>query len=155
MSVSTIYNWKGQFPEFLEAIRGAKAVADCLVAEKLFEKATGYEWVEEQAIKVRTIVYGDNGKKLKETEEVRVVEVRKRLPPDTTAAIFWLKNRQPEVWGDNRKPPAPEDSLVNDEAIRQHYAKMAERYDRGAKPAEGEAKPGEGEAKPAEGEKVH
>jgi hypothetical protein len=39
--------------------------------------------------------------------------------------------------------------------FRRHYAKMAERYDRGAKPPEGEAKSGDGEAKPAEGEKVH
>jgi hypothetical protein len=42
------------------------------------------------AIEVKEIIYGDNGKKLKETEEVR-----KRLPPDKTAATFWLKSRQP------------------------------------------------------------
>ena len=35
---ATIYNWKAQFPEFLEAIREGKLPADCLVAEKLFEK---------------------------------------------------------------------------------------------------------------------
>jgi hypothetical protein len=87
--------------------KGGKAVADCLIAEKLFERACGYEWVEERVITVKEIIYGDYGKKLKETEEVRVVEVRKRLPPDTAAAFFWLKNRQPEVWATIGSRPRP------------------------------------------------
>ena len=28
------------------------------------------------------------------------MEVDKHYPPDSTAAIFWLKNRQPKVWRD-------------------------------------------------------
>jgi len=73
VSVSTIGAWKAQFPDFSDAMQGGKTPADCIVVEKLFEKACGYEWVEEQAIKVKEIICGDNGKKLRETERVEVV----------------------------------------------------------------------------------
>jgi len=31
---------------------------------------------------------------------VRIVTYTERMPPDTTACIFWLKNRWPEQWRD-------------------------------------------------------
>jgi hypothetical protein len=31
-------------------------------------------------------------------EKVKLVELRRHVPADTTAAIFWLKNRRPEAW---------------------------------------------------------
>jgi hypothetical protein len=40
---ATIYNWKAQFPEFLEAIREGKLPADCLVAEKNIPNSTESE----------------------------------------------------------------------------------------------------------------
>jgi hypothetical protein len=33
-------------------------------------------------------------------KEVRIVTYTERMPPDTTACIFWLKNRNPEEWRD-------------------------------------------------------
>lgn len=56
------------------------------MSESLFKRATGIEVTE---VEVR-----DDGKK-------KVKRVTKRpIPPDTTAQIFWLKNRQPELWRD-------------------------------------------------------
>ena len=37
-----------------------------------------------------------------EYEMVTTKEVVKEVTPDTTAQIFWLKNRKPEEWRDRR-----------------------------------------------------
>ncbi|MGA8692081.1 MAG: hypothetical protein WB662_19830 [Methyloceanibacter sp.] len=34
----------------------------------------------------------------REVEEVRVVDVIKRVPPDVSAMRLWLENRQSELW---------------------------------------------------------
>lgn len=99
---STFYAWQNEYPEFAEALKRGKLPADTTVANALYEKATGAEWVEEQAIKVKTVQY-ENGKRLKEEERVEVVEVTRRAPPDTTAIIFWLKNRRSTDWRDKQE----------------------------------------------------
>lgn len=99
---STLYEWKNAHPEFSEAIKKGKAPADATIAAAIFERAKGAEWVEEQAIKVKRVEY-DNGKRVFETEDVKVVEVTRRAPPDTTAGIFWLKNRRPQDWNDRQQ----------------------------------------------------
>jgi hypothetical protein len=81
---STLTRWKKRFPDLCTSLKDGKVVADMNVANSLYSKAVGYEWVEEQAIKVKAGQY---------EERVEVVEVRRELPPDTTAGIFWLKNR--------------------------------------------------------------
>lgn len=40
-------------------------------------------------------------------ERVEIVELEQEVPPDTTAGIFWLKNRKPEQW--NRPAPRIEE----------------------------------------------
>lgn len=88
----TINNWKNDFPEFFESIKAAKDYRDQLVERRLFERATGYE-VEAEELKV---VSEGNGM----GSSVERVPVVKKFPPDVTAAIFWLKNRQPDKWRD-------------------------------------------------------
>lgn len=88
---ATIYRWKHEFPEFCDAVKSGKEIADERVERSLYQKATGYEVTEEQAIKLKVEQY---------REEVEVVEVRKHIPSDTTAAIFWLKNRRKGEWRD-------------------------------------------------------
>lgn len=87
-SEQTINAWKDAHPEFLESLKGGKALADAEVADKLFKRATGYE---HQAVK---IVANAN------TGQEHIVEYTERYAPDTTACIFWLKNRRPDVWRD-------------------------------------------------------
>lgn len=101
ISCATLYEWKKRYPEFSEAIKRGKRPADKEIAHALFQRARGAEWVEEQAIKCRTVTYKD-GKRVREEERVEVVEVTRRAPPDTTAGIFWLKNRQPQHWRDRQ-----------------------------------------------------
>lgn len=88
VSVSTVSLWKVQHAEFSDALRVAKDKADQLVEQSLFRRATGYECDE---VDIR-VVGG----------EVIQTQIRKLYPPDTTAAIFWLKNRKPEQWRETK-----------------------------------------------------
>lgn len=91
VSESTIYVWKNDYPEFSEALKDSKALADAEVAAKLFRRATGYEHPEDD---IRTVTLpGPHA-----GSEVVITPTIKHYPPDTTAAIFWLKNRQPALW---------------------------------------------------------
>lgn len=99
----TIYEWKKVYPEFSESIKKGKEVADCHLAHKLLNRAEGAEWTEETAFKVKKIEYGEDGRKVSETEEVITVPIKKAAPPDTTALIFWLKNRKSSKWRDRQE----------------------------------------------------
>lgn len=94
VTARTIYRWKLDNDEFCQALKAGKVNADERVERSLYQKATGYDYVEQQAIKVRLEQYRDG---------VEVVEVQKHSPADTTAAIFWLKNRRPDLWRDKRE----------------------------------------------------
>ncbi len=96
----TVSRWKLQHEEFCLALKTGKDIADERVQRSLFQRASGFAYVEQQAFKIKTIHYADNGKKLSETEEIKIVDVERQAPPDTTAGIFWLKNRRKEEWRD-------------------------------------------------------
>lgn len=87
ISPATLYEWKKRFPEISEALKRGKEVVDIQVENALFKRAIGYEYEE-----VKTIISEKDGK--------RVEVVKKQMPPDTTAQIFWLKNRKPSTWRD-------------------------------------------------------
>jgi predicted transcriptional regulator len=102
----TLNNWKrdkeGNDTSFFESLKKGKLFSDAEVADKLFQRATGYKWIDHQAIKCKHSYYDDRGKKV-EDEEVVIVEVPKEMPPDVTAQIFWLKNRSPVNWRDKQE----------------------------------------------------
>lgn len=95
VSEQTLNAWKHAHPEFLESLKGGKDLVDAEVAAKLFHRATGYEHPEDD---IRAI----NG-------EIVITPTIKHYPPDTTAAIFWLKNRQPKLWRDKVEVEPTED----------------------------------------------
>lgn len=105
-SIQTLNTWKKVHPKFLESLKAGKMKSDSEVADKLFQKATGFEWDEVQPIKLKEVIY-ENGKRLRETERVEQVVVRKVVPPDTTAIIFWLKNRRRDEWRDKQEIEQP------------------------------------------------
>src|SRR5690625_714203 len=82
----TLYNWIKRFPEISESLKTGKEVVDRQVENALLKRALGYTYDEV------TYEYG---------EEVK--RVTKEVSPDTTAQIFWLKNRKPEVWRDRKE----------------------------------------------------
>lgn len=81
---STLNNWKNAHYSFLESLREGKMAADTKVAEALYLRAIGYSHPDMHI----AVVDG---------EIVKTVIV-KHYPPDTAACIFWLKNRQPQLW---------------------------------------------------------
>jgi hypothetical protein len=85
---STINYWKLHEVEFLESLKKGKDIADANVADRLYQRAMGYEHPEDQ-------IFQYQGASL-------VVPTIKHYPPDTTAGIFWLKNRQKDKWRDRQ-----------------------------------------------------
>jgi len=83
---ATISTWKNEHPEFLDSIKKGKIDADKTIAESLFHRAKGYSHQEDK-------IFLHEGKSV-------IVPTTKHYPPDTTACIFWLKNRVPEDWRD-------------------------------------------------------
>jgi len=86
VSQRTINTWKEKHPEFLHSLKSGKDAANERVKRSLYQRAIGYENPD---VDIRAV----NGK-IVQTKFV------KRYPPDTTACIFWLKNRMPEEWRD-------------------------------------------------------
>lgn len=89
IAASTIYEYKKKYPEFSEALKKGKDIADAQVVNALFKTATGFTYYEDIATAT-----GD------------VVQAQRYAKPNTTAQIFWLKNRQPDRWRDKTEVKA-------------------------------------------------
>lgn len=85
----TIHEWKKVHPNFSESIKKGKLEADSNIANSLYHRALGYS---HQDTDIRVV-----DKELVETPII------KYYPPDSTAAIFWLKNRRPKDWRDKHE----------------------------------------------------
>lgn len=89
IAASTIYEYKKKYPEFSEALKKGKDIADAQVINALFKTATGFTYYEDIA-----------------TATGEVVQAQRYAKPNTTAQIFWLKNRQPDIWRDKTEVKA-------------------------------------------------
>lgn len=102
ISRSTLSAWTKKCTDISDAIKNARAYACARVENALFKKAVGYEYVQQRPIKVKKSQY-ENGRKVKEEEEVIMVDETVIVPPDLGAVIFYLTNRLPEDWQNNRQ----------------------------------------------------
>ena len=116
IGVRTLYEWKAAHKEFSAALKSAKDVADERVERSLYHRAVGYTF--------------DSVKIFQVAGEPLVVPFREHVPPDTTACIFWLKNRRKEQWRDKQDV---ELSGVSLESLVLDAAKRREERDREAK----------------------
>ena len=91
IGVRTLYDWKGRYPQISQALKKGKEIVDIQVENALLKRALGYDFQEERVER--------SGK-----DGVKVVQTIKHIPPDTTAQIFWLKNRRPNRWRDKPEP---------------------------------------------------
>lgn len=87
IGLTTLKEWKKKEPTILTALKKGKEVVDFEVENALLKKALGY-----------TITLH----KQKVTKDGDVVDTEEEMhvPPDTTAQIFWLKNRKTNKWRD-------------------------------------------------------
>lgn len=84
----TITHYKLKHEEFAEALRVGKAPADENVKKSLYMRAMGYDYYVEEIVVIKG--------------EIHKVEVRKHLPPDGPACMYWMKNRDKENWNWDR-----------------------------------------------------
>jgi len=89
----TLYDWKNKFDNISNALKRGKEVVDTEVENKLYQRAMGYTYEEitQEPVKDR-----DTGEISMQVTKI----VKKEVQPDTTAQIFWLKNRKPTEWRD-------------------------------------------------------
>ena len=87
IGIRTFYEYKEKYPQFSQFLKRGKEVVDIEVENALLKRALGYTYDEE------TYEELSDG-----TSKSKVVT--KHIPGDTTAQIFWLKNRKPGVWRD-------------------------------------------------------
>lgn len=97
---TTFYKYLEEHVELSELLKRGKEVVDTEVENALLQKALGGKEKLLKPVKLKQVIYSDAGKKLKEFEEIVMVEEEVLITPDTTAQIFWLKNRKPGVWRD-------------------------------------------------------
>ena len=81
----TLYDWKKKHPNISNALKRGKEIVDIQVENALLKRALGYEYTEEKV-------------EISEKDGRKVTQTVKHVAPDTTAQIFWLKNRRPEKW---------------------------------------------------------
>lgn len=124
---ATLYDWKRKYNEISEALKKGKEIVDIQVENALLKRALGYSYSEDKYISVPMdeVEYNEklfeymNRYKLDHPEatDADLMIVRERFPktkellaerkikevePDTTAQIFWLKNRRPDKWRDKQ-----------------------------------------------------
>jgi DNA-binding XRE family transcriptional regulator len=100
VSEKTINNWKKEHKEFNSALKKGKVVADANVACKLYSRAIGYSFEEVTFEKIGTKELLEEANSSITTDIYKKKVVIKEVTPDTTAQIFWLKNRQKDKWRD-------------------------------------------------------
>lgn len=89
ISRTTFYKWKSENSEFADLLKRGKEIADREVENALFKSATGFVGPDE-----------------------------KYYPPNTTAQIFWLKNRKHDEWRDKRETDVNVSTPVSETASK-------------------------------------
>lgn len=94
ISRETFYDWMKKKPDVSDTIKKAMSIPDKKVENALFKSATmGHRYIEKEFKAVAV------GEKIK---MIPVKTVTKIIPPNVTAQIFYLKNRQPDEWSDKQ-----------------------------------------------------
>lgn len=100
ISRSTLGAWKNRFSSISDTLKKGKEIVDIQVENALYKRAVGYTTTEK-----RTEI---------SLKDSKTVTITKEVPPDVTAAIFWLKNRKPEAWRDKSEIHATSEDTIID-----------------------------------------
>jgi len=124
----TLNEWKKKFSVISDTLKRGKEVIDRQVENALLKRALGYQYNEDKyaSVPMEQVEYSEklfeymNRYKLEHPEATddELMLVREQFPKtkmilverkakevvaDTTAQIFWLKNRKPEQWRDKQE----------------------------------------------------
>jgi hypothetical protein len=88
VSRRTVDRWIADIADFRDAVSDGREIANGKVVSALFARATG---MEQKMVKV----FCHNGRPITVDYTVEVL-------PDVRACMFWLRNRLPEQWRENR-----------------------------------------------------
>lgn len=92
----TLTDWKNKYPPISLTLKSGKEVIDRQVENALLKNALGFHYREEQL-----------------SNKGEVVEIERYEKPNTTAQIFWLKNRKSAVWRDKQEHSVDGDIGIN------------------------------------------
>ncbi|WP_255428613.1 helix-turn-helix domain-containing protein [Sporosarcina sp. resist] len=95
ISRSTLNEWKKKYSDISDTLKRGKEVVDRQVENALLKRALGYQYNEVTQEKTWSDDLG-----IYEMSVTKIVT--KEVNPDTTAQIFWLKNRKPKEWRDKQ-----------------------------------------------------
>ena len=112
---TTLYDWKKKETNIADALKKGKEVIDFEVENALLKKALGY-----------TITIKEE--KLDKDGCVHTLEKDIHIPPDTTAQIFWLKNRKPNNWKDRVETDEDKEAVTNASQVIAKIRKVAQEY---------------------------
>lgn len=136
----TLYDWKNKHPDISDALKKGKEVVDREVEGSLLRRARGYTTTDHQykivdvdedvlharRRKAANIYKLDHpeatqqeindyaAEEVPTRERIELYQNTHEVPPDTTAAIFWLKNRKPVEWRDRKETEISGGLSVND-----------------------------------------
>lgn len=114
IGLTTLKEWRQKEPTIQSTLKKGREVADYEVENALFKRALGYKYEE--------ITYEDG---------VETKRVTKEVVPDTTAQIYWLKNRKPDKWRDKVADTENEEAITNASEILVKIRKTVDdRYER-------------------------
>lgn len=112
---TTLYDWKKKEVNIADALKKGKEVIDFEVENALLKKALGY-----------TITINED--KLDKDGCVHTLKKEVHIPADTTAQIFWLKNRKPNNWKDRVETDEDKEAVANASQVIAKIRKVAQEY---------------------------
>ncbi|MGO3017894.1 MAG: helix-turn-helix domain-containing protein [Anaerococcus sp.] len=114
IAYSTLKDWKKKYSAFSASLKKGKEVTDFEVENAMHKSAIGY-FVEE----TKTCITETNGVQTKKIEKYK-----KWVSPNSTAQIFWLKNRKPDVWMDRK---AKDNDNKNNSELARYFELLDDR----------------------------
>lgn len=105
----TLRRWKKNYPSFAKALENGKEIADSKVERSLYERATGYDYEESEAI----VETGTDGTQ----KPLKVRKIKHHAPPDVMAQMYWLNNRRPGEYRRNPENFIKKDDTSKDDVV--------------------------------------
>ena len=112
ISKQTFYTYKKKHLDFFDSLKKGKEIVDYEVENALLKRALGYSYIET----TKEVKYNKEKDKY---EMITTKEVTKNVVPDTTAQIYWLKNRRAGKWKDQRDEDSDDNQISKVEQLLQ------------------------------------